>query len=447
MDVIVVEAVGRLFAMPFEAVAAILEPVPIAPVPFMPAYIEGLASLRGRITLVASLAARLGGKSATGGKLVLVSDRFGGGTAMRVDAVRSLLRGSAPEPPGEEEAGLRSELLTGVIVEDCARIPVLNAAALVEGAENGAFGGGVSATAGIRAGGGTVELWEEASAERALALRVGGRDYALLIDEVTEVLMLPEIAPVPDAPAGVLGVAPMRGEHIIVLDPAALLGIRPPEQGGRAVVLTCDGRRFALRIDSFSGLHVFRARETVEGADGSRRTLLVNREGAAIETILLSEIDRGILAKMLEPFSDFVVPAAAAAAEPLRAVLTFRVGDQRCGVALESVRRVMPWVEPLRAGESTGIAGAINVLGEVVPVLDVHRSLNLAEAGEERALVVVEVAGENWALQVEKVDGIQRVPDRKIIRLGSAGKIGGMIRSGDAYTWLLALDRSVDAAA
>lgn len=56
----------------------------------------------------------------------------------------------------------------------------------------------------------------------ALLLRAGGRAFAVYADECEAVTPWAEPAPLPGAPAAVLGVTPVRGRMRTVLDPARL---------------------------------------------------------------------------------------------------------------------------------------------------------------------------------------------------------------------------------
>src|ERR687893_1631183 len=61
------------------------------------------------------------------------------------------------------------------------------------------------------------------AARAVLLLRAGGLAFAVYADECECVTPWAEPAPLPHAPATVLGVAPVRGRMRTVLDPARLL--------------------------------------------------------------------------------------------------------------------------------------------------------------------------------------------------------------------------------
>jgi chemotaxis-related protein WspB len=63
-----------------------------------------------------------------------------------------------------------------------------------------------------------------------LVFRIGRDRYALEASQVTEVLPLVEIRPVPHAPAGVAGLFDLRGVPVPVIDLSAIVAGRPAER-------------------------------------------------------------------------------------------------------------------------------------------------------------------------------------------------------------------------
>src|SRR4029450_3121433 len=75
-------------------------------------------------------------------------------------------------------------------------------------------------------------------AERFLTFRVDGELYALPGDQVAEVIRLPAVARVPQAPKGLLGLANLRGSVLPVASVRGLVGAdESAEATTRAIVL------------------------------------------------------------------------------------------------------------------------------------------------------------------------------------------------------------------
>ena len=91
-------------------------------------------------------------------------------------------------------------------------------------------------------------------AERFLTFRVDGELYALPANQVAEVIRLPAVARVPQAPKGLLGLANLRGSVLPVASVRGLVGAEESaEATTRAIVL--DGAApVALAVDVVEAL-------------------------------------------------------------------------------------------------------------------------------------------------------------------------------------------------
>jgi purine-binding chemotaxis protein CheW len=97
-------------------------------------------------------------------------------------------------------------------------------------------------------------------------------------------------------------------------------------------------------------------------------------------------------------------------------LLAFRLGEQRYGLPLQAVERVLPMVAIAPLPQAPRIVlGMVNFHGEVVPVVDVRRRLDLPprEYGLDSWLLVVRTSRRVLALPVDAVEGVVPVtPDR-----------------------------------
>ncbi|HZQ91748.1 MAG TPA: chemotaxis protein CheW [Terriglobales bacterium] len=91
-----------------------------------------------------------------------------------------------------------------------------------------------------------------------VGFQVGRETFAVPIAQVHEILRVPDIAPVPEAPAHVEGVMNLRGKIISVVDLRKRFGERNLERGrrSRVMVVEVDQRKVGLIVDSAS--EVFR---------------------------------------------------------------------------------------------------------------------------------------------------------------------------------------------
>lgn len=87
--------------------------------------------------------------------------------------------------------------------------------------------------------------------EQHVAFQMAGLSWMLRIDEVREVLALPEVARVPRSPALLGGVINLRGEIVPVLDLRPALGhLAPPSPEDMLVVVRDPDGAYGLRVDA-----------------------------------------------------------------------------------------------------------------------------------------------------------------------------------------------------
>jgi purine-binding chemotaxis protein CheW len=89
-----------------------------------------------------------------------------------------------------------------------------------------------------------------------LSFRLGGEEYAVLVDEVREVLKLRDLTAVPNAPAHVLGVISLRGRMLPVIDLCKRLGLTPGvrDDKSRIIVVSPDDEDAGLVVDRVTGV-------------------------------------------------------------------------------------------------------------------------------------------------------------------------------------------------
>jgi purine-binding chemotaxis protein CheW len=97
---------------------------------------------------------------------------------------------------------------------------------------------------------------------KVLVARAGGKQLALPLADVVEVMRPLPVARLEGAPGFVLGAAVVRGSPVPVLDAAALVGAEPgPRVVSRFVSLRVGSRRAALAVETVAGVHALDPRE------------------------------------------------------------------------------------------------------------------------------------------------------------------------------------------
>jgi purine-binding chemotaxis protein CheW len=299
----------------------------------------------------------------------------------------------------------------------------------------------------------TQDLAAEALLEPVVVVEVAGEQYALPIDAVREVVAEAERTPVPRAPDEVMGVALLRGEPLLLLSFARLLG-RADAGATAFVVVTFADFRVGLIVDRLVGIRRFRAKnqhtvlDGYQGLDG----YYVAEDDSVVGAV---DLERLIDARLLTAFKNFAPVNGNGGAEDAvveqRQFLTFDAGGELCALAIDAIDRVLAYAEPVRLpnGGSEAVHGALEIQGHVVPVAEVQRRLATGGAAvDPGAYVVVRLADGPCALAVDRVHRIVQIPVGAIEQIGSGqDMIAEIGRLGDRLFWILAPDRLAGVAA
>lgn len=287
-----------------------------------------------------------------------------------------------------------------------------------------------------------------------LAFRLAGRLYALPTDAVHEVVRLPPVARVPQAPAGLLGLANLRGAVIAVASGQGLLGEKDLLGEGRATggdrALVLEGEPpVALAVDAIDGLVDVEA-SSVQG-DISAIAALPSEElrGAFQNSAgdIVKILDLGaMLAKAFTPRATRAVVSRVGAAQALAQpaavrqteLVTFEVAGQDYALPLDSVQEVAdaPALATIIPHAERVVLGVIGFRDGLLPLLSLRGLLGLGDdAGMGRKVVVARVAGQLIGLVADRMTGIAAAPDCDIEEIPQilAARVGGESRVRSIY--------------
>lgn len=96
-----------------------------------------------------------------------------------------------------------------------------------------------------------------------VTFRLAGETYGVNVMQVQEVLRYSEIAPVPGAPAYVLGIINLRGNVVTVIDTRHRFGLEPGEvtENTRIVIIEADSHVIGILVDSVAEVVYLRQSE------------------------------------------------------------------------------------------------------------------------------------------------------------------------------------------
>ncbi|KUL35950.1 chemotaxis protein CheW [Actinoplanes awajinensis] len=256
-DYVTFDMAGERYAFPMRRVQEIIRMPVVVKVPLGPPSLEGLSNLRGRVLPVVSLrsccAMEQTGHDETTRVIVVAGGVPLGFVVDRVSSVISI-DPQAVEPAESVQATVRSDVMVGVIKSDGgAMTTVLDVDQLISSqfsrlTERQGTGGRDAVVAGPADPTGdrddTLEL---------VSFAVEGQEYALPIDQVQEIVQAPEsISHVPNAGNRVLGVIDLRGRLLPVMSMRRVFGlpVTPLEPQNRIVVVSLEGGVVGMVMDT-----------------------------------------------------------------------------------------------------------------------------------------------------------------------------------------------------
>jgi len=220
------------FGFDIMSVQEIIRLPKMAKVPRTPAYVDGIANLRGVVLPVIDMRARFGMERAeeTDRTRVLVVDIDGVKTGLRVDRVKQVTRvlRSEIEPPPAAIRGASSDYLEGVVKLDKGQriVMALNAAHVCEIGVTRKSASANSVSSGSETESGLASRKSrsvDAEVQKMVTFRIAKEEFAFPMEHVREILRVETPNQVPDVPDYVLGVLTVRGQILPVIDLRRLL--------------------------------------------------------------------------------------------------------------------------------------------------------------------------------------------------------------------------------
>lgn len=293
--------------------------------------------------------------------------------------------------------------------------------------------------------------------ERFLTFRVGGELYALPADQIAEVIRLPAVARVPQAPKGLLGLANLRGSVLPIASVRGLLGGEAEEEpAARAIVLE-GAAPVALAVDAVDALvaveadHIERRQtelaarpgERLKGAfaaDGKSTIAKILDIGSLIGTAFVQEAR----ARPRRVLDAAVAPQRETVADDRQMLVGFEVAGQEYALALDVVQEILDAPETLAAlpASEALVLGVTPFRDTLLPLLSLRGLLGLTtrtQRGDREKIVVARIGGGLVGLLADRMrtifpadaDRIEKVPPVLSARAGGEAKISAIYRGDD----------------
>ena len=404
---------GQTMAVAAADVAEVGRVPPWTRIPHAPPSLLGVANIRGRVMPVVSLARLLGddegqiaaGPTGAAARLLVLAG--GAPVGLVVDAVAALGRGDAAQRL--DPRALLAREYAALRRHTAAQAPAMSAAPAIEP--------------------------DHAQDRVALvALRLGGQDYALPLDQVDRVMRPPgALTTVPRSDGAMLGTIAFDGGLLPVVSLAVLLGLPPSdaaEVSARILIASIAGQRVGLLVDRVTGTIEVR-RDNIDavpplltrGAAEAQIAGICRLDGGRLEggrrlvcllsTSRLFDAHTTQLLRSSGQQEPQRMPASTASDDARETFVIFRLGDEAYGLPIAAVHEVARYPEHLaRVPDAPDfVAGIMSLRGRAVPVIDTARRFGAAAGGQRsRRVIVVSAGGVTAGLAVDAVTDVLSFP-------------------------------------
>jgi purine-binding chemotaxis protein CheW len=362
----------RLYAVSAADISEVIRVPAAARVPQGPKALLGLANLRGSVVPLLSLRALLGQQEITSSPVARAVVLAGSlPVALAVDAVDALVTVQAEQIESRQaelaaEAGERLQGAfrsgAGQTVAKILDVPALLNIAFAERArakpqvkENSAV---------LTDGGAGDQIGEER--QKLMTFEVAGQEYGLALDIVHEIIAMPEaVTAVPLSEALVLGVVAFRNGLLPLLSLRALLGFPPAAPDGHQMIVV-----------------------------------------TAI---------KGVLAGLVADRMRSIVAAESGRIEPIPPVLAARTGGEARIKAIyrgEDGRRLISILHPDQLFREDVMKKLGSELDSAKGRSNEQQDANVATHADELQFLVFRLGDDEFALPIDAVDEVARVPDQ-----------------------------------
>lgn len=441
----------EMFAVPLVEVKEIIRMPGVVRMPLSPPSLEGLANLRGTVLPVVNLRTVFGFEQIDHDDTtrVVVLDQ-GRPIGLVVDRMANVVTVEASDIEAADtiQSTVDTKVVTGMIKghAGASMVMILDAANLIK-REFHDFGGKTDADRDTALGGQHTESAAAAkSAESAIdenqlvSFEVAGQEYAFPIEEVQEIVQLPEhITEVPNTAAHVLGVITLRNRLLPLVSLREMFGLPPAEvrEANKVVVVSLgEGTGTSVGVVMDSIKEVLRVGRSA--IDAMPSLLSQNRSLDDIRSIcrlddgkrLVSILSAGQMfnenevRKLIgeteesEAMANDQAIVAASENDDEEQFVVFRLMNEEYGVPIDSVQEIVRVPDELTRVPKTPafIEGVINLRGSVLPVVDQRRRFGLdgIQRNDHQRIMVFTIAGVRTGFIVDSVSEVMRIGARFI---------------------------------
>ncbi|MGI5920901.1 MAG: chemotaxis protein CheW [Syntrophomonadaceae bacterium] len=254
---------------------------------------------------------------------------------------------------------------------------------------------------------------------------LGQESFGLDIMNVQEIIRIPSITIIPQAPDYVEGVTNLRGSILPVIDTRVKFGMEKAARGisSRVIVVDVAGKQAGLSVDAVS--EVLRVQsDSIEAApamtgvdDGSIAGVVKVDNGKKLVMILkadqLCSIEQSQKVELANSRTGRETTRADEKKIEEEQLVTFLLGKEEFALEIENVREIIRYPDIVRVPNVPDyIKGVISLRDNLMPIIDMRLKLETGndDITDSTRVVVVDVDNMQVGLVVDRVYEVARIP-------------------------------------
>jgi purine-binding chemotaxis protein CheW len=254
---------------------------------------------------------------------------------------------------------------------------------------------------------------------------LGNENFGLDIMNVQEIIRIPSITVIPQAPDYVEGITNLRGNILPVIDTRVKFGMERVERdmSSRVIVIDLGGKTIGMSVDAVS--EVLRVEsDRIEAApamagvdDGSIAGVVKVNDGKKLVMILeasrLGSIDQAEKSNAVASRAGKDVNRAEENKIQEVQLVSFLLGNEEFAVEIENVREIIRYPEIVKVPNVPEyIKGVISLRDNLMPIVDMRLKLETGneDITDSTRVVVVDVENMTVGLVVDRVYEVARIP-------------------------------------
>ncbi|MBP1627227.1 MAG: CheW protein [Holophagaceae bacterium] len=427
---------GVEFGLDIDRVQEITPRTAITPVPGAPSFVLGVQNVRGMIipVLDSRLRFHLAHQEPTPKTRIIILDLAGQATGLQVDAVADVVRLEdmtiRETPP--LVAGVRSDYLAGMVTVGKRLITLIDLDKILDSSEFAQRSLLLEHQVGSAQGTGLHEAVRQEEVVEDLpyvTFALGVESFGINLQLVEEILELPSVTKVPDAPNYVMGVICLRDQVLPLLDFIQLLDVAEagePKARDMVILLNFGGAKLGIAVDGIQEIVRIRPDQILPPPQTLSEREAANLEGVVLRSDrmvcllrildIITREDKERLVAMSSSLSSQAEAEAQVVSHDLP-IVVFKLGGESHALRLHQVREIIMvgLITPVPRAPSF-IDGVMNLRGEVMPVMDLRDRFGLErqEATSLSRIIITPINGVPTGLVVDAMEEVKSVDERRL---------------------------------